>query len=220
LHLNSNSEVVDYGCPECGFDGPHPVVDADGDTVLVECGSCYVEFSIPPDNIKINSGVTGDEHVHRGPGGQLVHRHVIRYPAGRRDRLPPVQPTDEAHVRALHRDLSAVGQHHPDVDRRIWLCHTRTNDARSGGVTPGAWIPVLTGMTDEELKSRIAVLERELGVALAIRRDRMATAHAAQDTPTAIAAHWGVSPLAVLVQVRDNDLPAGRHHAGINFSPT
>lgn len=38
---------IETGCPDCGSDGPHPVVDkADAQrmTVIVECLSCYIEF--------------------------------------------------------------------------------------------------------------------------------------------------------------------------------
>jgi len=40
--------IVDYPCPDCGFDGPHMLVDTQTVHGLVvevcECGKCYVEF--------------------------------------------------------------------------------------------------------------------------------------------------------------------------------
>lgn len=39
-----------YPCPECGHDGPHPIVEAerpDGQ-IAVECRACYVEVQVPP----------------------------------------------------------------------------------------------------------------------------------------------------------------------------
>ena len=40
--------IVDYPCPDCGYNGPHELVDvtrAHGvDVEVCECGSCRVEF--------------------------------------------------------------------------------------------------------------------------------------------------------------------------------
>lgn len=40
----------DYGCPSCGFDGPHPIVETTPPGVVgvltVECGSCFMEFTV------------------------------------------------------------------------------------------------------------------------------------------------------------------------------
>jgi len=45
--MSGGGVLVDHPCPECGFDGPHPVLGTDCDWVLVECGSCVSEFSTP-----------------------------------------------------------------------------------------------------------------------------------------------------------------------------
>ncbi len=50
------AERIDYPCPECGFDGPHPVLEScmrpgdESPTYLVECGdsACAVEFELGP----------------------------------------------------------------------------------------------------------------------------------------------------------------------------
>lgn len=39
-------DITDYGCPECGYDGPHTVMDVEDDVVTAECGSCYAEFDV------------------------------------------------------------------------------------------------------------------------------------------------------------------------------
>lgn len=39
---------VEYPCPECGHDGPHPVVDKKPDGSVIECVGCYSEVDIPP----------------------------------------------------------------------------------------------------------------------------------------------------------------------------
>lgn len=37
-----------YVCPECGYEGPHSVVEKDGqrNRLVLECGGCYVEFEV------------------------------------------------------------------------------------------------------------------------------------------------------------------------------
>ena len=41
-------EVIEYPCPECGHDGPHPLIGVDyWMDSEVECVGCYAEFSIP-----------------------------------------------------------------------------------------------------------------------------------------------------------------------------
>jgi hypothetical protein len=48
-----SSTLADYGCPGCGFDGPHTVIGADanagGPVLVVECGDpeCCAEFEVP-----------------------------------------------------------------------------------------------------------------------------------------------------------------------------
>lgn len=40
--------MKEYPCPECGHDGPHPVIGVDyWMNEEVECSACYAEFSIP-----------------------------------------------------------------------------------------------------------------------------------------------------------------------------
>lgn len=41
--------LENYGCPECGYDGPHFVMDETENTLIVECGStdCAAEFEVP-----------------------------------------------------------------------------------------------------------------------------------------------------------------------------
>lgn len=40
--------IVDYACPECGFDGPHTLVESTHvhgvEVEVCECGKCYAEF--------------------------------------------------------------------------------------------------------------------------------------------------------------------------------
>lgn len=42
----------DYPCPECGFDGPHTLVDtftrSGREIETYECGRCVVEFEVDP----------------------------------------------------------------------------------------------------------------------------------------------------------------------------
>lgn len=40
---------VDFECPECGYLGPHRVVERSWDTLVLECGDCKVEFDVPED---------------------------------------------------------------------------------------------------------------------------------------------------------------------------
>lgn len=43
-------DVTDYACPECGYDGPHPVLNTGEWPPLVECGdtACAAEFTADP----------------------------------------------------------------------------------------------------------------------------------------------------------------------------
>lgn len=43
----AGQEHVEYPCPECGHDGPHPVVDDSDGNQTVECVGCYAEFIVP-----------------------------------------------------------------------------------------------------------------------------------------------------------------------------
>jgi len=44
--------LLDYGCPECGYDGPHTLilVEAPGEPDRAECGDseCAAEFEVRP----------------------------------------------------------------------------------------------------------------------------------------------------------------------------
>jgi hypothetical protein len=42
----TNHTITDYGCPECGYDGPHTIMETEDDVVTVECDSCYILFDI------------------------------------------------------------------------------------------------------------------------------------------------------------------------------
>jgi hypothetical protein len=37
-------DLLDYPCPECGHDGPHPVTEGDTRCGTAECGDCVIEF--------------------------------------------------------------------------------------------------------------------------------------------------------------------------------
>ena len=50
--------MTDYGCPECGYDGPHAVLNLDEGVTIAECGNpeCYAEFEIPPAAVEATDG--------------------------------------------------------------------------------------------------------------------------------------------------------------------
>ncbi len=45
--------MKDYPCDECGYDGPHHLIASGGDVLMVECGQCAAEFSIPVTDVQL-----------------------------------------------------------------------------------------------------------------------------------------------------------------------
>ncbi len=47
-----HGDLSDYPCPECGYDGPHSILNRREQSPVVECGdtACGAEFTADPGN--------------------------------------------------------------------------------------------------------------------------------------------------------------------------
>jgi uncharacterized Zn finger protein len=36
----------DYPCDDCGYEGPHTVIEEGAERTVLECGGCYREFTV------------------------------------------------------------------------------------------------------------------------------------------------------------------------------